>query len=148
VNSAPGAVLGGADVADASDSAAAQVRLAGAAVIQVTATVCFSPRTPSDIDLSRSFIVAADGTRLTCTADHSWPRGVEIPHSFSAAAMLRKETMPAARISAMIGVRSAARAVASFVDIPKRARPIRIGPLLAERFLSFASDGHTHPETK
>ena len=55
--------------------------------------------------------------RCTCTACHLPPRGVGIPRSFSALAIPVALTMPSARIAAMTGARSLARAAV----LPRRA---------------------------
>ena len=43
----------------------------------------------------------------TCAADHTPPRGAEIPRSFNSFAIERSEFAPAVRMSSMTGARSA-----------------------------------------
>jgi hypothetical protein len=45
----------------------------------------------------------------TCAADHTPPRGAEMPRSFNSFAIERSEFAPAVRMSSMTGARSAAR---------------------------------------
>jgi hypothetical protein len=56
----------------------------------------------------------------TCAADHTPPRGAEIPRSFNSLAIERSEFAPAVRMSSMIGARSAARDFAAS-DLARRA---------------------------
>jgi hypothetical protein len=68
----------------------------------------------------------------TCAADHTPPRGAEIPRSFNSFAIERSEFAPAVRMSSMTGARSAARdfaardlarlALAQSAAVPARPR--------------------------
>jgi hypothetical protein len=61
----------------------------------------------------------------TCAADHTPPRGAEMPRSFNSFAIERSEFAPAVRMSSMIGARSAARdlAASDLARRPLRSRP-------------------------
>jgi hypothetical protein len=47
-------------------------------------------------------------TARTCAADHTPPRGAEIPRPFNSFAIKRSEFAPAVRISSITGAKSAA----------------------------------------
>jgi hypothetical protein len=90
----------------------------------------------------RSAAILAIAAR-TCAADHTPPRGAEIPRSLNSFAIERSEFAPAVRMSSMTGARSAARdlaasdlacrALAQSAAVPARPRnpPSRLPRALA-----------------
>jgi hypothetical protein len=56
----------------------------------------------------------------TCAADHTPPRGAEIPRTFNSFAIERSEAAPAIRMSSITGAKSAARDFAA-KDLARRA---------------------------
>jgi hypothetical protein len=67
-----------------------------------------------------AYVVIVVIAARTCAADHTPPRGAEIPRPFNSFAIERNEFAPALRISSITGARSAARAFAAS-DLTLRA---------------------------